>query len=63
MRDQATKTRAIEKVLYEEPRLIPIGNLHDVVAGSTQLLPCDSQAGSPGGDTPLNPHGACGPID
>jgi hypothetical protein len=36
---------------YEPPMVIAIGNLHSVVAGTTQNLVCDSIDGSPqGGD-------------
>jgi hypothetical protein len=37
---------------YESPRLSPIGNLHDVVAATTQNLLCDGP--NPSGDGPLN---------
>lgn len=37
------------RTTYEAPRLTPIGNLHDVVAGATLALPCDSNAGGQGG--------------
>jgi hypothetical protein len=57
MPDYMDKTKMSTKTSYEAPRLIPIGNLHDVVAGSTLALPCDSNAGGTGGggDTPFVP--------
>jgi hypothetical protein len=41
---------------YDPPRLTFIGNLHDVVAGTTQPNPCDAGALSPtGGPDQLTP--------
>ncbi len=39
---------------YEPPELVPIGNLRDVVAGTTQTLNCDSISHSPGSDGDSN---------
>jgi hypothetical protein len=35
---------------YETPELVAIGNLRDVLAGSTRFLNCDSLNNTPGGD-------------
>lgn len=42
------------KPVYEAPELVPIGNLLDVVAGTTQHNTCDSVSHNPGtdGDVP-----------
>jgi len=47
----------VEPVLaYDPPRLTFIGNLHDVVAGTTHPHPCDGGGLSPtGGDDDLQP--------
>jgi hypothetical protein len=55
MLNQIDNSKISRGIPYEAPRLTPIGNLHDVVAGSTLGLPCDSNTGSPGGDTPFVP--------
>jgi hypothetical protein len=35
---------------YEAPELVPIGNLRDVVAGTTKQNQCDSVSHNPTGD-------------
>jgi hypothetical protein len=40
---------------YEPPVLTFIGNLNDVVAGTTQALACDAGAITGDGNSPANP--------
>jgi hypothetical protein len=59
--DTANKTSVAEEVCaYEPPRLTLIGNLNDVVAGTTHPHPCDAGAQSPtGGDDEFDPGMIC----
>jgi hypothetical protein len=48
----------VSRPAYEPPVLTPIGNLHSIVAGSTQALICDGTTPQPGaGDH--NPAPTC----
>jgi hypothetical protein len=56
---EAAKNNSIVPSSYEPPKLTPVGNLHDVVAGSTQHLICDNQTHQSGQSDGDNPSFGC----
>lgn len=69
MRDEGDKLMAdsVEEgraATYEPPRLTPIGNLRDLLAGGGSL-PCDGGILDPGAEGRSGPEGTpeeCGPV-
>lgn len=53
MRDKVSKMQEVVEQMalpYERPALTPVGNLYDVVAGTTQSLLCDAGIEGTDGD-------------
>jgi hypothetical protein len=60
--EESTGLAPISAAAYESPRLIAIGNLHDLLAG-IGTLPCDSGSIATGPDPVIGTgSGECGPA-
>jgi hypothetical protein len=50
-----------QRVIYERPTLVSVGNLHDLLLGASGLL-CDALIANPACGNPESTGGACEPI-